>query len=126
MRLLITTSETFLTMADDTRQALRVDPDSGKAFQGQQWEGAAPPIKAPENANALPGGTANTAGGKVEDVTVVDAAKSIKLEEFSQIHRKPCVKDSLLTGIGTGFAMGSVRAIWRSKESSKNTWQGSD
>lgn len=61
----------------------------------------------------MPGGTEHTAGGKVGDVTLVDAAKSIKLEEFTSIHRKPCVRDSFLTGIGTGVAIGSTRLIWR-------------
>ena len=99
-------------MADDTRQALNVNPDN-KAFVGQQWDNAEPAYKAPENANLMAGGTEHTAGGKVGDVTITDAAKTIKWEEFKSLHKKPCVRDSLLAGIGTGFAFGSVRAIWR-------------
>jgi cytochrome c oxidase assembly protein subunit 20 len=67
--------------------------------------------KRPENANLLPGGTQNTAGGQVKAVSAVDAAKTIKLEEFKEIHKKPCVRDALLTGMGSGFAMAGVRAL---------------
>lgn len=102
-------------MADDVRQNTAPAPEGDKAFQGQQWsEAARPTYKAPENANLMAGGTEHTAGGKVGDVTIVDAAKSIKLEEFTSFHKKPCVRDSLLTGIGSGFAIGSVRLIWKS------------
>jgi len=101
-------------MAEDIRKALKLDPNSDKAFSGEQWNDAAPSYKAPENANLLPGGTQHTAGGKeVEDITMVDAAKSIKREDWSQFTKKPCVRDSLLLGIGSGFAVGSVRAIWK-------------
>ncbi|KAF1352348.1 hypothetical protein BDV97DRAFT_292984 [Delphinella strobiligena] len=61
----------------------------------------------------MAGGTEHTAGGKQVDVGVVDAAKTITKEDWTKFHRKPCVKDSFLTGIGTGAAVGGVRAIWR-------------
>jgi len=61
----------------------------------------------------LPGGSGlNTAGGKIKDAGVFDALKSIKISEFKEVHRKPCVRDSFLTGIGGGFGIGGVRAIW--------------
>ena len=84
-------------MADDTRQP------SGKA--------AKQPILPPENANMMPGGTNNTAGGKMKEATLGDAVKSIKPSDFLQVHEKPCVRESLLTGIGAGFGVGSLRAI---------------
>jgi len=103
-------------MADDTRQnianQLKQNPDD-KPFSSGQWSEAAPSHKPPENANLMPGGTEHTAGGRVADVGVVDAAKSIKLEDWNDLPKKPCVRDSFLTGIGAGFSMGAVRAIWR-------------
>lgn len=99
--------------AEEWRKALTVDPNSGKAFGGTQWSDAAPAYKAPESANMIPGGTEHTAGGRAVDVTIGDAAKSIKKEDWSTFHKKPCVKDSFMLGIGSGFAMGSIRAIWR-------------
>lgn len=108
------TFSTQNTMADDTREQSLSAPGADKAFAGKQWEDAQPVYKAPENANLMAGGTEHTAGGKVGDVTLVDAAKSITREDWSKFHRKPCVKDSLLTGIGAGAAMGGARAIWKS------------
>jgi cytochrome c oxidase assembly protein subunit 20 len=101
-------------MADDTREK----PSETRSAQPQKIP---PPdskpqistyIHAPQNANLLPGGTENTAGGKAPAVPgLVDVAKSIKYEEFKDIHKKPCVRDSLLTGIASGFGIGGVRAI---------------
>lgn len=98
-------------MADDVRSK------TDKAFSGGQWEDAQPAYKPPENANLMAGGTEHTAGGKAEDVTLTDAAKTITREDWTKFHRKPCVKDSFLTGIGSGFAVGSARAIWRGMHS---------
>ena len=101
-------------MADDTRQVAQQMLQDDKAFTGEQWQEAARPQKPPENANLMPGGTQHTAGGKVdEEVRLSDAAKTIKLEDWSNLPKKPCVRDSLLTGIGSGFAIGATRAIWR-------------
>lgn len=101
-------------MSDDTtRQTASTD----KAFVGEQWKGAEPThaVK-PENANVYAAAASqHTAGGSAADVTLSDAAKTIKLEDFAAFPKKPCVRDSLLTGITAGFAVGSSRAIWRGK-----------
>ena len=47
-----------------------------------------------------------------KEVGVVDVLRTIKLSEFKEVHKKPCVRDSLLTGIGGGFGIGGIRAIW--------------
>jgi cytochrome c oxidase assembly protein subunit 20 len=65
----------------------------------------------PENVNVLPGGSNNTAGGRVKDANVVDAIKTIKPRDFQEVHKKPCVRDAFLAGIGIGFGTGGVRAI---------------
>lgn len=61
----------------------------------------------------MPGGMANTAGGTPADFTLADAVKTIKLEEYKDFTKKPCVRDGLLTGIGSGFALGGLTAILR-------------
>jgi cytochrome c oxidase assembly protein subunit 20 len=115
------TTSTTTNMADDTRnsaikedlsrEALTVDPTQ-KAFTGTQWQdGKAQGYKPPQNANLMPGGTENTAGGQTKEIGVGDALESIKLEEFTEIHKKPCVRDALMTGIGSGFGIGGVRAL---------------
>ena len=65
----------------------------------------------PDNANDLPGGTLNTAGGRPRNATLLDALNSVRLRDFTEVHKKPCVRDALLPGIGAGFAVGGVRAI---------------
>lgn len=110
-------------MAEDTREGKTTvqhpiapsssGTDSPKQvpYQGKVYEVFNAPPTPPESANVLPGGSANTAGGRPKEAGVVDALKSIKPEDFFEVHKKPCVRESLLTGIGSAFAVGSVRAV---------------
>jgi hypothetical protein len=69
----------------------------------------------PANANSLPDGSGqNTAGGRPENPKLAEAIKTVRIEDFKQVHMYPCVRESLLTGIGGGFGMGAVRAVWGS------------
>lgn len=117
-------------MADDTRnsaikedlsrEALTVDP-SQKAFTGAQWQdGKAQGYQPPQNANLMAGGTENTAGGQTKEIGLGDAIEAIKLEDFTVIHKKPCVRDALMVGIGAGFGVGGVRALVSRKGSSRS------
>lgn len=65
----------------------------------------------PQNANLLPGGTMNTAGGNIRETSILEAAKTIKLRDFKELHKKPCARDSFLVGIGAGFGVGGIRAV---------------
>lgn len=73
--------------------------------------GAAVQTSRPQNANLLPGGTMNTAGGKVRETSILEAAKTIKLGDFRELHKKPCARESFLVGIGAGFGVGGLRAV---------------
>ena len=107
-------------MADDTRQspkedlskeALTVDPNY-KPFTGEQWQDAKKDYR-PPNANMLAGGTQNTAGGKIPEVSITNAFDGgLKVSDFTDLPKKPCVRDALLTGMGAGFAAGGIRAIF--------------
>lgn len=103
-------------MAADTREeTASKSPESSesRAFpsKGTAHEPYAVPV-APQNANALPGGAGlNTAGGRMKEASYFDAMRSIQLSDFQEVHKKPCVRDALLTGIGGGFGIGGVRAI---------------
>ena len=67
----------------------------------------------PSNANVLAANAAqNTAGGKIEEANIMDALRTIKSSDFKDVHKKPCVRDALLTGIGGGFGIGGARVIW--------------
>lgn len=108
-------------MADDTRQspkaedlsreALNVDP-SNKAFTGSQWEDKeTKTYKPPENANMMAGGTEHTAGGKAPEVTFWNALQTGA--PVTEIHKRPCVRDAFMVGMGGGAATGAIRIIWR-------------
>lgn len=101
-------------MAADTREDTQVKPSalSSSTPHDKKTEPYVVPV-APPNANALPQSSGlNTAGGKAKEAGVFDALRSIKSSEFKEVHKKPCVRDALLTGIGGGFGIGCVRAIW--------------
>ena len=112
-------------MADDTRQAsaqqnedlskeaLNVQPEN-KPFTGTQWQGGKQlPYRPPENANMMAGGTEHTAGGKTPEVSLSNAFDGgIKWSDFTELPKRPCVRDALMTGIGSGFAFGGIRAIF--------------
>ncbi|KAK4549164.1 hypothetical protein LTR36_007622 [Oleoguttula mirabilis] len=123
-------------MADDTRQptaedlsrqALTVSPEN-KPFTGTQWQnGKSQPYTAPaappENANMMAGGTEHTAGGKAPDVTLGNAFQGgLKWGDFMDLPKRPCVRDALMTGIGGGFALGGMRAIFGAAVWTSCTW----
>lgn len=64
-----------------------------------------------ENANVMPGGTRNTAGGNVKEAGYWDALKSIQPAELMTVHQKPCARDSLLVGMGSGVGLGVLQSI---------------
>ncbi|KAK5716652.1 hypothetical protein LTR15_009544 [Elasticomyces elasticus] len=101
------------TPEDLSRAALTVSPEN-KPFTGTQWQNgkAVGPYVAPESANMLQGGTEHTAGGKAPEVTLANAVKDLGWKDFTELPKRPCVRDALLTGIGSGFAFGGVKTIF--------------
>jgi cytochrome c oxidase assembly protein subunit 20 len=67
-------------------------------------------------ANIMPGGSAHTAGGKAEEDAprYIDVVRNLGPEYYLNFHKRPCVRDSQLVGIGAGFVGGSLAAILRS------------
>ncbi|CAK1359450.1 hypothetical protein CB0940_05657 [Cercospora beticola] len=110
-------------MADDTRQsntspkedlskeALTVHPEN-KPFSGSQWQTdpKAQTIKPPENANLMSGGTQHTAGGKEPEFNLKNVLTTGR--PITEVHKAPCVRDSLLQGMGAGGVIGATRAIF--------------
>lgn len=88
-------------MADDTRQ-----PPEATSPR---------PSRAP--ANIMPGGTAHTAGGQrpeAESLTYFEVVRQLPAGYYLNFHKRPCVRDSQLTGISSGFVAGFLGAIVRS------------
>ena len=75
----------------------------------------------PENANVLPGGSVNTAGGRAKEATFWDGIKSIKMQDVKDLHKIPCVRDALLVGIGGGFFIGGGRMVSGGRSSFRAT-----
>lgn len=112
-------------MADDTRQepkpqredlskeALTVHPEHN-AFSGKQWRDAktGKPYVPPENANMMAGGTEHTAGGKIPEVTLMNALTTGA--PIWEIHKRPCVRETLSDAIIGGAAVGGGRIVFGS------------
>jgi len=43
--------------------------------------------------------------------SIVDAVKTVHLEDFTKVHETPCVRNALLPGIGGGVAVGAGRFV---------------
>lgn len=43
--------------------------------------------------------------------SILDAAKTVQLEDFTKVHQTPCVRNALLPGIGGGVAIGAGRFV---------------
>ena len=92
------------TMAGDTRDTTSSEASSTK------YETFTSP---PPSANALPAGSGqNTAGSRVEPLSLKDAVKTVRWQDFSQVHMYPCVRESFLMGIAGAFGAGAFRAIF--------------
>ena len=112
-------------MADDTRQSSNQAPTAPlipppPPASPNDMEAPSLPLPPPRTpANTMPGGTAHTAGGRsaeqdVQSVTYWQALKTIRPSHYLTFHKRPCVRDGQLTGIGTGFAFGGLAAVLRS------------
>ncbi|KAL8927135.1 MAG: hypothetical protein Q9208_002519 [Pyrenodesmia sp. 3 TL-2023] len=65
-----------------------------------------------ENVDSLPGAHGKHVGKQQPmNAGYIDAVKSIRLADFTEVHRKPCTREGFLTGIGAGFGAGGVRAV---------------
>ena len=104
-------------MAADTREPPVSNPvDASRSSaatspeEPRQTKSALASSRNPNTLAAL--GSTNTAGGKVQEASIMDALRSLQPSDIKNVHQKPCVREALLTGIGGGFGVGGLRAIW--------------
>ncbi|KAG9244113.1 hypothetical protein BJ878DRAFT_85659 [Calycina marina] len=77
----------------------------------------------PPSANSLPEGSGqNTAGSHSEPLTLKDAVKTVRFQDFTQVHMYPCVRESFLIGIAGAFGTGSIRAIFGAQIPKATNW----
>ncbi|KAI5806290.1 hypothetical protein EDC01DRAFT_626374 [Geopyxis carbonaria] len=43
--------------------------------------------------------------------SITDGFKTIQWNDFKKVHQQPCVRDSYLLGMGTGFGIGGLRFV---------------
>ena len=62
----------------------------------------------------------------MQNVGIWDAFRSVRLSDFKEVHKKPCVRESFLVGIGAGFGVGGFRAILGGERDRTTTSELSD
>ncbi|KAG0169103.1 hypothetical protein DFQ28_002289 [Apophysomyces sp. BC1034] len=63
-----------------------------------------------------------SSSGDSSTPTFSDALKTVKLEDFKDVNRIPCARNSILYGMGAGLGLGSIRYIATSKVPSAANW----
>jgi len=121
----------IISMAADTRDdaspqgehTSHGDTSTQVPYQGNVYEVFdGHPATPPDSANILPGGAANTAGGRQKDASLIDALRIMKLSDFTEVHKKPCGRESLMTGIVSAFGVGGFRAVLGGMHCSLTGW----
>lgn len=75
---------------------------------GKLWDAFGDPE---ERVNVLANASYKTPGKNPKDVTYSEVIGEISISELSSVYKRPCGRESLLTGIGAGFGIGGVRAV---------------
>ncbi|KAK8254395.1 hypothetical protein HDK77DRAFT_370286 [Phyllosticta capitalensis] len=103
-------------MADDTRQTQPQQPSSTEAHGANAPPSSSPKyVTAPppgQAANMMPGGTQHTAGGEKMELTGNSLAQTFKPDDILKVHQQPNAREAFLAGIGSGFGVGGLMAIW--------------
>ena len=104
-----------LQEAGDIPRSFNANPDSKKTKHepassqtGKLWDAFGNPE---EPANALAKATYKPPGKDPKDASYSEIIGSVSLSELSTIHKRPCARESLMTGIGVGFGVGGLRGV---------------
>ncbi|KAJ5390125.1 uncharacterized protein N7496_001193 [Penicillium cataractarum] len=76
---------------------------------GKLWDAFGNPE---EPVNALANASYKPRGKDPKDVSYSDVVGTVSMSEISSFYKAPCARESLLTGIGAGFGIGGVRAVF--------------
>ncbi|CAG8172639.1 unnamed protein product [Penicillium salamii] len=103
----------------NTAHSFNASPDSTKpkhepsrSQTGKLWDAFGNPE---EPANALAKATYKPPGKNPKDVSYSEVIGSVSLAEMSNIHKRPCARESLMTGIGVGFGVGGLRGVLKGR-----------
>ncbi|KAJ5888487.1 hypothetical protein N7495_008528 [Penicillium taxi] len=76
---------------------------------GKLWDAFGNPES---QANILADATYKPRGKAAKDVSYSEVIGEVSLAELAKVHKQPCTRDALLTGIGAGFGVGGIRAVF--------------
>lgn len=76
---------------------------------GKLWDAFGDPE---DRVNALSNATYKPRGKDPKDISYSDVVGTVSMSEMTSLHKKPCARESLLTGIGLGFGVGGMRAVF--------------
>jgi cytochrome c oxidase assembly protein subunit 20 len=79
-----------------------------KSQVGKLWDAFGNPE---DPANVLSGTAYDPARQKPKDASVMESIKSLSMKDVTTFYKAPCARDSLMTGMGVGFAAGGIRAV---------------
>lgn len=79
---------------------------------GKLWDAFGNPE---DPANALAKATYKPRGKNPKDVSYSEIIGSFPVSEMTTLHKRPCARESLLTGIGLGFGVGGLRGVLKGR-----------
>lgn len=88
----------------DAHEALKETSSSDKSYENFNISAAK------ESIDGLPWSPPANAEGNIKSPILSQALMAIKMEDFKSIHKKPCVREALMVGIGLGFGAWGIRA----------------
>lgn len=83
---------------------------------GKLWDAFGSPE---ERVNVLADASYKPRGKDPKDVSYSEVVGNVSLSEISSFYKAPCARESLMTGIGAGFGIGGVRAVFGGIKSSR-------
>ncbi|KAJ5551147.1 Cytochrome oxidase biogenesis protein Cox20 subunit [Penicillium sp. DV-2018c] len=87
-------------------------PKASQSQTGKLWDAFGNPE---DPVNALAQATYKPRGKNPKDVSYSEIIGSVSLSEMSTVHKRPCARESLLTGIGVGFGVGGLRGVLKGR-----------
>ncbi|KAJ5608948.1 hypothetical protein N7528_009515 [Penicillium herquei] len=76
---------------------------------GKLWEAFGNPE---DQVNMLSNASYKPRGKDPKDVSYSEVVGDVSVSELSTFYKKPCARESLLTGIGAGFGVGGIRGVF--------------
>lgn len=76
---------------------------------GKLWDAFGNPE---EPVNALANATYKPRGKDPKDISYSDVVGTVHMSELSKVHKLPGSRDSFMIGIGSGFTVGGLRAVF--------------